>query len=94
MGTIQSPRYREIEARLTRDPIIQRMAAEMWADGVRPGDTDFVYEDGGPRFAFMQAANRTYARRGGTDGGHIGAAATAVLEVLDVIAKGMAEGEQ
>lgn len=83
MTVIKAAHYAETEKRLTQDPIVIAMAEEL-RDAVPrtemvhpgpPGDT--------LRFEFMQAANKEYRKRGGTDGGHIGAVGRAIINVLD-----------
>lgn len=82
---IQAAHYGETERRLASDPIIIAMAKGL-ADVPR---TELVHDTSEsdthltPRFEFMQAANAEYRSRGGTDGGHIGAVAHALLLVLD-----------
>ena len=86
MAVIKAAHYGETEARLTQDPIVIAMAKGL-ADVPRG---QLVHERaviGGnevtPRFEFMQSANAEYRQRGGTDGGHIGAVAHALLNLLD-----------
>lgn len=76
---IKAKHYDETEARMAKDPVIIAMAHGL-ANEPRE---KLAHDDGTPRFEFMQAANKEYAARGGTDGGHIGAAARALLQVLD-----------
>ncbi|QAY03008.1 hypothetical protein SEA_GEMMA_82 [Mycobacterium phage Gemma] len=79
MAVIESEEYEETRQRLTQDPIVIAMAED-----VRNLNRDQIAHEGGtPRFEFMQAANQEYAMRGGTDGGHIGAIAEAIIRVLD-----------
>lgn len=80
MAIIKAAHYDETEARLAKDPIIQAMAKGL-AD-VPLSELIHDGPDGGPRFEFMQAANREYDERGGKDGGHIGAVANALLLAL------------
>ena len=79
-NVIRAAHYSETEQRLAQDPIVIAMARGL--AGV-PTE-DLAHEDGTPRFEFMQAANRTYRQRGGTDGGHIGAVARALLNLRAV----------
>lgn len=80
MTVIKAAHYDETEKRLAQDPIIIDMAGGL--KGV--ARADLVHEDGTtPRFEFMLGANTEYRDRGGTDGGHIGAVAHALLIVLD-----------
>lgn len=75
---IEAPHYEETRIRLMADPIVQDMA-----EGLRGVPTgQMAHESGNPRFEFMQAANHEYRRRGGQDGGHIGAIAEALLRIL------------
>jgi hypothetical protein len=101
---IAAPSYAETEARLRDDPIVRAMA-----EGVRSMDRDELAhpDGGGPRQEFMTAANDEYRKRGGKDGGHMGAIANAILSLLDdphpadqlaeramdVIDRAVAEGE-
>jgi hypothetical protein len=83
MAMIRAKEYGETEERLTKDPIVIEMAHGL-ADTPREQLVHEADEDGEqPRFEFMMAANKEYRERGGTDGGHIGAVATALLKVLD-----------
>jgi hypothetical protein len=76
---IRSKDYDITEDRLTSDPIVQAMAKGL--AGVPR--SEMVHEDSTtPRFEFMQAANAEYRSRGGTDGGHIGAIAHALLKLI------------
>lgn len=81
-AVLESPEYAATRARLTEDPIVQAMAAELYA-GVRAGHVTsaqlFHDDDGSPRFELMQRTNTEYARRGGTGQGHIGAIAEAIV---------------
>jgi hypothetical protein len=85
MSTIRSKDYDETENRLAKDPIVIAMAEEIKVD-IKMGRAQMVQflhdESAQPRFEFMMACNDEYKSRGGTDGGHIGAIATAVLKVL------------
>lgn len=83
---IRAAHYGETEARLMQDPIVIAMAkglanvprAELVHDTGDVSDTHVT-----PRFEFTQAANAEYRERGGKDGGHIGAVAQALLNLLD-----------
>jgi len=69
----------EIERRLMDDPIVRDMA-----EGVRAmNPAELAHGSGKPRHAFMLAANDEYRNRGGTDGGHLGAIANAILALLN-----------
>lgn len=79
MTAIRSADYAVAEARLAQDPIVLAMAA-----GLAHEPREQLAHDGGtPRHEFMGAANREYYERGGTDVGHLGAVARALLAVLD-----------
>jgi hypothetical protein len=80
---IRSKDYDIIEERLAQDPIVIAMAHGL-ADVPRK-ELVSVDSDGDevPRFEFMMSANKEYRERGGSDGGHIGAVAHALLRVLD-----------
>jgi hypothetical protein len=76
---IKAMHYVETEARLTCDPVVIDMA-----EGVRQMNrAELADELGVPRHEFMLAANDEYRKRGGTDSGHIGAIAIAILALLD-----------
>lgn len=82
---IQAAHYAETEKRLADDPIVVALAADVIA-GVAQGSVSldmFRHDSGTPRHGFMGNANAEYRRRGGTDGGHIGAVANAILAVVD-----------
>jgi hypothetical protein len=75
---VTAAHYAETEARLMRDPIVIAMA-----EGVREmNPADLAHGDGTPRHEFMLAANDEYRKRGGSDGGHLGAIASAILALL------------
>lgn len=79
MTAIRSADYAEREAQLAQDPIVLAMAA-----GLAQEDREQLAHDSGtPRHEFMGAANREYYERGGTNVGHLGAVAAALLAVLD-----------
>jgi hypothetical protein len=87
MTVIESADYEQTRQRLMKDPIIIAMAKEMaghpkseLAHGELPKYKDDPWPT--PRFEFMMAANSEYRERGGTDGGHIGAVAEALLRLL------------
>lgn len=72
--TIEADHYGRTRARLAKDPIVIEMAQELpWNQSA-----EFYHEDGTPTAWFMTAANREYRRRGGSDGGHMGAVAEGV----------------
>lgn len=84
MGVIRAAHYGETEARLKTDPVVLSMAADLVV-GILGGDVDtetFTDSGGGPNHSFMLMANSAYRAKGGTDGGHLGAVPTAVLEVV------------
>ncbi|QJD52641.1 hypothetical protein PBI_AN9_87 [Mycobacterium phage AN9] len=76
--------YAETEARLQFDPIVVAMSVEM-SGATEHIKASWTHDDGEPNFQFMQVANREYARRGGKDGGHIGAIAKALLKNVAII---------
>jgi len=78
MSVIRSKDYDETEQRLTVDPIVIAMALGLTG----APRASLTHDDGTPRFEFMTAANREYRTRGGTDGGHIGAVAAALLTLV------------
>jgi hypothetical protein len=74
---IESNDYENTRQRLMKDPIVIAMA-----DDVSNYDiSKLTHEGGNPNFEFMMKANEEYRRRGGTDGGHLGAIAEAVLRL-------------
>ncbi|QGJ97359.1 hypothetical protein PBI_ISCA_79 [Mycobacterium phage Isca] len=78
MTAIESKEYEQTRVRLQADPIVADLSVELFfaPDEIK---ASLVHEDGSPTFEFMQRANAEYARRGGTDGGHIGGIAEAIL---------------
>lgn len=80
MHVIKAAHYGEVVTKLMADPIIIDMAGGL--KGV-PMDK-LAHDDGGPRFEFMQGANREFDKRGGGKDLplHIGAVAEALLELL------------
>ncbi|WP_433444632.1 hypothetical protein [Nonomuraea sp. CA-141351] len=75
---ILDPSHAEIEKKLAADPIVQAMA-----EGLRGVPIENLAHDGGtPRHEFMGAANDEYRKRGGQIGGHLGAVARALLQLL------------
>ncbi|AGK86115.1 hypothetical protein SEA_KERBEROS_88 [Mycobacterium phage Kerberos] len=84
MAVIQSKEYGETEARLQHDPIVVAMSVEM-SGAPEHIKASWTHDNGEPNFQFMQIANREYARRGGKDGGHIGAIAKALLKNVAII---------
>jgi hypothetical protein len=78
--TIRAAHYGETERQLMNDHIVIAMAHGL--AGV-PRE-QIVHDNGQPRFEFMQAANREYESRGGTNGGHIGAVANAIVSLLHI----------
>jgi hypothetical protein len=85
MVVIESDDYRKNREALAADPIIIAMAHELHR-GINNGEVTrakFVSDDGEPNFGFMQMVNKTYHARGGQQNETIGAAAKALLVVLD-----------
>lgn len=83
IDVIESPEYEATRQRLAEDPIVRTLAAELTA-GIAEGHTTMaalVHAGGSPRFEMMQRCNAEYARRGGSDGGHIGAVAEAIVRI-------------
>lgn len=77
---IESPDYEQTRQRLMRDPIVIDMAKGL----LRESRNDLVHEGSDtPRHEFMLAANAEYRRRGGTDGGHLGAVPEALIRLYD-----------
>jgi hypothetical protein len=81
---IKAAHYDEVEELLSNDPIVQAMAQGL----AKVEREKLAYEDGQPRWEFMQKANAEYRERGGKgsghdEGDHIGAVAHALLIVLD-----------
>jgi hypothetical protein len=87
MPTIESEDYEITRQRLMKDPIIIDMAGGLKnepVEGLCHGELPKYKTDPWPtpRFEFMMAANAEYRERGGTDGGHIGAVAEALLRLI------------
>jgi hypothetical protein len=90
MSIIESADYEETRQRLIKDPVVIEMASELRlaistnqvdkATLVHNEDPDDPRPT--PRFEFMQASNAEYRTRGGTDGGHLGGIAEALLRLL------------
>ena len=80
MATIRAAHYGETEERLTKDPIVIAMASDLPWNELKER---FTHESGEPTFDFMMRANQTYRDRGGKDGGHIGAIATAIIMIIE-----------
>jgi hypothetical protein len=90
MSVIESADYEECRQRLMKDPIVINMAGGLRGiplmQMVHQEDVD---ENGKlkdphptPRFEFMMSANAEYRERGGTDGGHMGAIAEALIRLV------------
>jgi len=81
---IESADYEQTRQRLMKDQIVIDMAKGLknvpLSEMVHNDDPDDPRPT--PRFEFMQAANKEYVERGGTDGGHIGAIAEALLRLI------------
>ena len=84
MGAIVSNEYRESVDKLIASPVIMQMVLGL--EGVP--DEKLAHDDGGPRFEFMQAANRQYAKMGGDPALPlaIGSVAQALLKVRKILA--------
>lgn len=81
MPTIRAAHYGETEERLTHDPIVIAMASEI-PEAMVTVENNMIHESGQPTSGFMNTCNAEYRRRGGTDGGHIGAVAHAILMLM------------
>jgi len=83
---IESDDYEATRQRLMKDPIVIAMAEDIKKN--KMPRKFFVHNDDPdeprptPRYEFMMKANSEYRRRGGTDGGHIGAIAEAILRLI------------
>ena len=80
MATIRAAHYDETEARLMKDPIVIQLASELPWNELKER---FTHESGEPNFDFMMRTNEEYRNRGGKDGGHIGAIATSIINLID-----------
>lgn len=85
VGVIESEQYATTRTRLTQDPVVRAMAAELYA-GIRAGkvtSASLFHDDGSPRFELMQRTNAEYVARGGesNEARHIGAIAEAIVLV-------------
>src|SRR3546814_19943517 len=81
VGVIESEQYAATRTRLTQDPIVREMAAELYA-GIRDGKVtseSLFHDDGSPRFELMQRTNAPNAARGGQAAGPIGGIAEALV---------------
>lgn len=78
MTVIESEDYEHTRQRLMKDPIVIAMAKGL----ANEPKSSLQHHLGTPRFDFMMAANKEYRERGGTDGGHIGAIAEALLRLI------------
>lgn len=81
MSTIESEDYEVTRQRMMKDPIVIAMAEGLFNTTVK--DITHPGPEKTPRFEFMMMANKEYRRRGGTDGGHIGAVAEALIRLVD-----------
>jgi hypothetical protein len=80
MTVIRSKDYGETEDRLMADPIVIAMSKglkDVALDQMHHGEPERT-----ARFEFMQAANAEYRKRGGKDGGHMGAVANALINLV------------
>lgn len=70
---LRSAEYAKTEEALSNDPVVIEMASDLRRSGAPK--SDFAHDDGGPRHAFMIAANDRYFERGGSWDGplHLGA---------------------
>jgi hypothetical protein len=79
--TIRAAHYGETERQLMNDHIVIAMAHGL----IEAPHGYIVHDNGQPRFEFMQAANREYESRGGTNNNrHIGAIANAIVSLLHI----------
>jgi hypothetical protein len=76
---IEARHYEDARRALMTDPIVRAMADDL--RGTSSID-ELTHDNGDPTFAFMQAANREYTKRGGGDRGHIGAVAEALIRII------------
>lgn len=82
-AVLEAPHYRETRERLKNDPHVRAMAVSLTVKDVQEG----THEGGCPRHELMGAANREYARRVEAagdphNGGHLGAVAEALVELV------------
>lgn len=84
INVIRAAHYDETEERLRTDPVCLDMATDIIIDVLAGKVTLGTFTDsgGGPDHSFMLGANAEYRKRGGVDGGHIGAVPTAVLWII------------
>lgn len=88
MSVIESADYEQTRQRLMQDPIVIAMADEIKAN-TRFNRSKLTHNDDPsdprptPTFTFMMSANHEYQKRGGTDGGHIGAIAEVILRLVN-----------
>lgn len=87
---MEAKHYQETRDRLKRDPIVLNMAVELnqgaEAAPIREAFlSEFYHEDGTPTAWFMNAANAEYQKRGGKDGGHLGAIAEAMWILIKAV---------
>lgn len=75
IAVLESEDYEIARKVLVADPIVIEMSKGLNA-------TECAHYDGNPKFEFMLAANREYAKRGGKNQAHIGAVAEAILRLL------------
>ncbi|ASJ79786.1 hypothetical protein KIY85_gp84 [Mycobacterium phage Heffalump] len=84
MTVIESADYAANRKELQADPIVCALTIELFH---APEGTlaTLTHDDGSPNFAFMQAVNREYAKRGGNGAESIGAVAHAILANLELM---------
>jgi hypothetical protein len=78
MTVIESGDYENTRLRLMQDPVVIAMAKGLENEP----RSQLCWDDGSPKFDFMMSANAEYRKRGGKDGGHIGAIAEALLRLI------------
>lgn len=77
---MRAAHYSETEKRLQKDPVVERMAADLRMSG-RPR-SEFCHDDGGPRSEFMITANNYHRKESDFAGPvHLGGVAAAVISL-------------
>jgi hypothetical protein len=79
MTVIRAAHYAETEKKLMANPIVKKLAEELPESVLKE-----AHVNGEPTFNFMMAANTEFHRRGGTENGHIGAVAAAILALRGI----------